>query len=246
MKGTLLNTRPQHQACQLTQLARQAGFAVVECPCLEIVYEAPRDLDLGAFDVVVFVSRNAVQGLAQLAPRWSGQQLVAVGAATAQALDELNWPNRQPLPPSFDSEGMLQLAVFAKVPHLRVLIVRGDGGRELLADSLRQAGARVSVCEVYRRQVAPFCQQAWAAFRVARHPVLLFTSQTSLAAFLSALPPNQQAWCLSLPLIVFSERIAHAARERGFSGEMLVTPTSSDEAIISSLTKLANRRENHE
>jgi uroporphyrinogen-III synthase len=74
----------------------------------------------------------------------------------------------------------------------------------------------------------------------------LFTSQTSLAAFLSRLPANQQAWCLSLPLIVFSERIAQAARASGFCGEVRVTATSSDEAIITSLAKLVNRRENHE
>ena len=254
MTPTLLNTRPKHQAWCLNQALLEAGFASLDCPSLQIQAQTlsyqPKWDD---YDVWVFVSRNAVDYFAQQSLNLSAEcnaSLVAVGDATAQAIQQQGWPNLAPLPATFDSEGMLSLAVFAKPNGLRVAIVRGDGGREHLAQSLIEQGALVDFFEVYQRQTAPFCQPVWDVFKQAEMPVMLFTSVSSLEAFCQSLAvqnPADQAWCFRQSLIVFSERIQNAARKLGFSGLILVTPTSSDAAIVDTLQRYATSLgESHE
>lgn len=238
---TLLNTRPAQQAQGLQQALAQAGFSGVLCPALSIETQPMPSLHWSRFSVAVFVSRNAVTAFAQhtLPAHWPGKiRLVAVGEATADAIKQQGWSNLEPLPSTFDSEGMLSLPVFAQPQGLQVVVIRGDGGRAHLADSLTQAGAQVVFCEVYKRVAAPFCHQAWLRFRQALQPVLLFTSISSLTAFLNGLTQDDQAWCFAQTVLVFSERIAQAARDAGFNGKILVTATSSDEAIIQTLRKL--------
>lgn len=248
---TLLNTRPKHQAWLLDQALAQAGFDSLDCPSLVIQTQAlSLAPDWDEQDVWVFVSRNAVTHFAKQQPSHQNQphspsfsaQLVAVGDATAQAIEHQAWPNLQPLPTSFDSEGMLSLPVFESPQGLRVGIVRGDGGRDYLAQSLIEQGANLTFYEVYRRQPAPFCHQAWCLFKQAEVPVLLFSSVSSLKAFLSQLSKQNstdQAWCFRQTLIVFSERIKQAAQQAGFSGEIFVTPTSSDAAVVQTLQGFA-------
>ncbi|HEY9016953.1 uroporphyrinogen-III synthase [Thiomicrospira sp.] len=246
MTPTLLNTRPKHQAWCLNQALLEAGFVSLDCPSLQIQAQTlSQQPAWNDYDVWVFVSRNAVSYFAQQMPSLPASfqaSLVAVGDATAQAIEQQGWPNLAPLPSTFDSEGMLNLAVFAKPNGLRVAIVRGDGGREHLAQSLIEQGAQVEFFEVYQRQAAPFCQSIWPIFKQAEAPVILFTSVSSLEAFcqsLSAQNPADQAWCFRQTLIVFSERIQNAARKLGFSGSILVTPTSSDAAIVDTLQRYA-------
>ena len=244
MKPTLLNTRPQHQAAQLDTQCAAAGYTSLSCPALAMI---PQTLDhrpnWDEQDVWVFVSRNAVTHFAaQLRHNQAckvNAKLVAVGDATAQAIGEQAWPNLQPVPDSFDSEGMLSMPVFAQPKGLRVGVVRGDGGRELLAQTLVQQGAEVRFYEVYQRQPLPFCDQAWLLFKRADCPVLLFTSASSLQAFWSQLPANEQAWCQQQILIVFSSRIEQAARELGFCAQIIQTQTSSDDAVLQALNQLA-------
>lgn len=245
MTPTLLNTRPKHQAWCLNQALQEAGLASLDCPGLEIQTQTLKHKpEWDDYDVWVFVSRNAVEHFAQQLsnkPVAFNAALVAVGEATAQAIQHQTWPNLAPLPDTFDSEGMLSLSVFANPQGLRVAIVRGDGGREHLAQSLIQQGAQVEFFEVYQRQAAPFCESAWLAFKEVEMPVILFTSISSLEAFNQSLlnqNPYDQAWCFRQTLIVFSERIQNAARKMGFSGDILVTPTSSDAAIVETLQSL--------
>lgn len=254
MTPTLLNTRPTHQAWCLNQALLEAGFVGLDCPSLQIQTQTlTRCPEWDDYDVWVFVSRNAVEHFAQQLPSKSitfNAALVAVGEATAQAIQQQAWPNLAPLPHTFDSEGMLSLAVFAQPKGLRVAIVRGDGGREHLAQALIEQGAQVEFLEVYQRQAAPFCQTAWQQLKQAKTPVLLFTSVSSLDAFMESLSvqnPHDQAWCFRQTLIVFSERIQNAARKMGFSGPILVTPTSSDAAIVQTLQSYATSLgESHE
>lgn len=240
MTPTLLNTRPKHQAWCLNQALLEAGLASLDCPSLQIQIQTLKHRPAwDEYDVWVFVSRNAVEYFAQQGVnKSSNATLVAVGEATAQAIRQQGWSNLAPLPTTFDSEGMLSLAAFAQPAGLRVAIVRGDGGREHLAQSLIQQGAQVDFFEVYRRVAAAFCESAWQAFKQAEMPVMLFTSVSSLEAFHRALihqHPDHQAWCFRQTLIVFSQRIQDAARQIGFSGTILVTPTSCDAAIVETL-----------
>ncbi len=244
MRFTLLNTRPPHQADLLNRQLAEIGVEVINCPSLQI--EAAFPTQVPAWhqqDVWVFVSRNAVEYFARQLTLDQRQgdshcKIVAVGEATAQAICQQGWPNLQPIPESFDSEGMLSLAVFNQPQGLRVGIVRGDGGREHLAQALKAQAAEVTLYEVYRRQTSPFCQQAWWQFKQAARPILLFTSGSSLQAFLTELPSEDQAWCFQLPLIVFSQRLFEIARQTGFKQQIYVTSNASDAAICELMQQL--------
>ncbi|UQB42309.1 uroporphyrinogen-III synthase [Thiomicrospira microaerophila] len=244
-QACLLNTRPQHQAAGLSSLIKAAGFNVIECPALRMatqVCQTPPSWSQQ--DVWVFVSRNAVVHFAeQLGHEPQGDaRLVAVGAATAQAMIEKGWQKIEPLPQSFDSEGMLAMKVFSQPLGLKVGIVRGDGGREFLSESLGKSGAEVQFYEVYQRIIAPFCNQAWSRFKQQDQAVILFTSKSSLDAFIQQCPINDQAWYCRQPLIVFSQRIAEYARHQGFNGSIEVTANSSDQAVLDSFRLFLNRQ----
>ncbi|WFE69606.1 uroporphyrinogen-III synthase [Thiomicrospira sp. R3] len=239
----MLNTRPAHQAKRLTDLFQQAGYCVIECPALQIETQLlPKSPNWHQQDVWVFVSRNAVLHFAkQLASEQSQTaKLVAVGAATAEAIALQGWQNTQPLPSRYDSEGMLALAVFKQPKGLKVGVVRGDGGRAVLAETLKQQGADVAFYEVYRRVAAPFCHQAWSRFKQMPYPVLFFSSNASLDAFVKQRSANNQAWYRAQPFITFSQRIADYARQQGFVGRALVTANSTDQAVLDSFTLLLN------
>jgi len=242
----LLNTRPMGQNVELTRLVEQAGFAVVECPALQIetqmLNHCPHWSDQ---DVWVFVSRNAVTHFAKQAAGVSGAvdtsaKLIAVGAGTAQAIAAHGWPNLQPVAERFDSEGMLTLDILAKPAGLRVGIVCGDGGRDLLARTLQQQGAKVKFYEVYQRANAPFCNQAWQQFRGFQQPVFLFTSQTGLTALFNQLDEVQRKWSQKQPMIVFSQRIKDFARQQGCVGPIVITRNASDQAVLERLISLDN------
>lgn len=252
---TLLNTRPAHQAENLAAQLAKVGVANLNCPLLEF---ATTTVDLGGLqqEVWVFVSRNAVEHFAKLLEQqfdqahnqawFAGKQLVAVGEATAQAIEQQGWQNLQPVPNTFDSEGMIELPAFSTPKGLSVAIVRANGGRPWLAENLQAMGASVDFYEVYERRAVSFCNQAWLEFKQAAKPLVLFTSVSNIETLLENLAQfdeqnaqdcANQAWLRGQTLIVFSERIAQAARDLGFSGKIYITEQSSDPAIIKVITE---------
>jgi uroporphyrinogen-III synthase len=152
----ILVTRPSAQAAPLQAAIREAGGEPVSFPVIRIVPRSAGDVtaDLAAQpkpDIAIFVSRNAVEhGLAHL--RDSGASLAAVGPATAAAIRAGGAPVDIAPADGADSESLLAESAFADVSGRNVVIVRGETGRELLADTLRERGATVHYLAVYRRE----------------------------------------------------------------------------------------------
>lgn len=185
----ILNTRPAHQAGELTAALRAAGFAVSELPLLEIVVHelGPEQqrllLELDRYDGVFFISANAARlGLDAVAgcwPQWPWQlKTYAVGHASAELLAadglDVEIPGGRA-----DSEGLLQLPSLQDVAGKRFLLMRGVGGRELLRRALEQRGAKVDVIELYRRELPAAAHQQWLA--LASIPdIVLLTSPDAL------------------------------------------------------------------
>ena len=153
----VLVTRPEPQAGPLARRLAAEGARVYRLPAIEL---HPRDdrarqrAALGPIDRfqwIVFVSANAVRFGATLLEGRRDLKLAAVGPATAAALNHAGY--RVALVPQggYDSEHLLESPDFRHVQGQRVLIVRGDGGRELLADELAARGAEISHAEVYER-----------------------------------------------------------------------------------------------
>jgi uroporphyrinogen-III synthase len=170
----LLNTRPVGQAAGLSRLLREAGAEVLELPLVAIeplaVEGSERQclLDLDRYDYVFFVSANAarlgLEAIEDYWPQWPHQlPALAVGPATSAPLLEAGLtvicPEQQ------DSEGVLALPELAEPAGLRVLILRGDEGRELVADTLRERGARVDTVSLYRRVLPAAAACQWQTLR---------------------------------------------------------------------------------
>lgn len=231
----VLVTRPQPQADEWVERLREAGIDAVALPLIGIAPvddAAPLDAawrELGsdaAPALVVFVSPNAVvQFFARRPPgaRWPATTRAgAPGTGTAAALAAHGVAAAaivQPAPDSgqFDSESLWLQLRDADWHGTRVWIVRGEGGRDWLADTLRAAGADVRFVQAYRRG-AP----AWTAIERARCDAALAAPASHLWLFSSSeavghlrtLAPGAD-WAASTAL-ASHPRIAEAARVLGF------------------------------
>ncbi|MCK9530208.1 MAG: uroporphyrinogen-III C-methyltransferase [Gammaproteobacteria bacterium] len=242
----VLITRPAHQARGLAERIEALGGTAVAWPTLDIVppqdpAAAERTLArLAEFDVLVFVSANAVShGLALLSgPLPAGIQVAVVGDGTARAVAEQT--GRPPaLRPAtrFDSEGLLALPELQDLHGRQVLIVRGEGGRALLGETLRARGATVEYAEVYGRAVpAAAPAAALQALAEGRVQVVTATSSEGLRNLVAMAGVHTPA-LLALPLVVGAERQRRTAAELGFHGPIIVAENADDASIAAAVVR---------
>jgi uroporphyrinogen-III synthase len=152
---TVLVTRPAEQAGDLVAAIEAAGGRSIVFPVIEIAPRSPQAIDAELAgrenpDIVIFISRNAVEhGLA-----WSGDAAIAaVGPATAAAIEAAARVVHIRPTSGFDSESLLEESALKAVRGKTIRIIRGNGGRELLATTLRERGAHVDYLEVYARRL---------------------------------------------------------------------------------------------
>ncbi|MFC5480915.1 uroporphyrinogen-III synthase [Massilia suwonensis] len=175
MPGFVVITRPRAQADGLAQAVTALGRTPVLLPLLEIAPLADQSqlstvlAGLDGYALVAFVSPNAIDAAFAHVAHWPRQVAIAVlgeGSRMALArhgLDASNATILGPLDPTrSDSENLLASLDLAQLAGKRVLIVRGESGRELMADGFRAAGAEVTVVAAYRRSV-PALDAALAA-----------------------------------------------------------------------------------
>ena len=253
----LLVTRPATQAAQWVQQLRSRGVDAVALPLIGITPAADSAVVAAAWAtldtqrLVVFVSPNAVAHFFAARPagaRWPARTLAgSTGNGTTQALLAAGVPNEQLAAPphdaaQFDSEALwrqLQMLDWHDAP---VLIVRGDGGRDWLADTLRGRGARVAHLAAYRRVTPQLSAGEQAAFDAAladlRGHLWLFSSSEAVAA-LADLAPGA-AW-RAARAIATHPRIVDAAVAAGF-GEVTATRPAVD-AVVACIQSLPPSKE---
>lgn len=162
----------------------------------------------------------------------------AVGRATAAALREQGLTSDLVPERGFDSEALLALPALTQVAGKRALIVRGEGGRPLLGETLRKRGAEVAFAEVYRRAIPDIDVSAELAAWRERLGFVTATSDEVLGNLLAMLGPANRAWLLAMPLVVISERGGATAMQLGFR-RVAVAKETSDEGIVEALCRLA-------
>jgi uroporphyrinogen-III synthase len=232
-------TRPAGQARRLAALIRAAGGVPVLFPVLEILDSGDlRPLHalidrLEEFDLAIFISPSAVNkamnlitARRQLPP---DLRIAAIGRGSARELKhfgvgEVIAPARK-----FDSEALLELPELAKIAGKRVVIFRGDGGRELLGDTLVARGAVLEYAECYRRgkpnsNAAPLLK-AWA--RNELHAIVV-TSSEGLRNLFDMVGKLGQSWLRKTPLFVTHARIAATARELGLAAVVEAGPGDTE------------------
>ena len=239
---TVLVTRPQQQAAALVQAIRAAGGKVFEFPALAI--EAVPASELGAplaqlatADIVIFISPNAasfgmaaIHSVGRLSP---AAVIFAVGPGTARAL-ETQGMSAVITPPGQDSEALLVLPQLQEVAGKRVVIVRGVGGRALLADTLRSRGAEVSFLECYRRTCPQYdAGPLLACWHVGGIDAVTVTSAETLHNLAALLGERGAPLLEATPLFAPHEKIAEAARRFGIA-HVIATP-GGDAGLVDGL-----------
>lgn len=231
----VLVTRPQAQAEGLARLVREAGGEPLVAPAIEILPLADpatfQDLArrLEGFDLAVFVSRNAVRSaLALLAGRpWPGGLRVAtVGQGSREELLQRGFTRVIAPEAQSDSEALLALPELAAVRGRRVVIFRGDAGRELLGDELARRGAEVEYAACYRRvRPDPAALRALWARGVEAVTVSSVEGLENLVQMLGEQGARQLA---AVPLFVPHARVAGAAARRRLGRVVVAGPRDAE------------------
>lgn len=217
----VLVTRPVDQSRELTAAIEAAGGEVIGFPAIDIVGRDLNDIEeelaqLPKPDIVVFVSRNAVaHGLA--AAGKCGAMIAAVGPATKKALETAGsavdiFPDA-----GFDSEHLLDHADLKDVGGKNVIIVRGQSGRELLADTLGERGAKVDYLCVYERKahqpLPAELDDLDSAVDAGTIRFVTVMSVDSLQCLVKILPPKALISLRQVTLVAPSTRVLQTASE---------------------------------
>lgn len=240
----VLVTRPAHQVEPLCQLLKTHGAQPWRLPTLAIEDCAAssglanNSLDWMQLDWLLFVSPNAVaHALAYLPiPLPNQLRVAAVGNKTAAALAEHGIHVICGAAP-YTSETLLAVPELQAVAGQQILIVRGVGGRELLAETLQQRGAQVNYCDVYQRVCPPTPNWVFDA----PIDIAVTSSQQGLENLFAML--QGCAWLPQTPLVVMSERIRPIAQQLS-RAKVWVAPQAGDEGLVQAVLKwqAANKR----
>ena len=237
----MLVTRPAAQAAEWVASLRGHGIDALSLPLIGI---APADnaatlhavwLSLAQRRLVMFVSPNAAQQFVALRPMamaWPEKVLAASpGPGTTRTLLASGVPASCIVEPAADAAQFDSEALWAQLEPLswqgaEVLIVRGDGGRDWLADTLRRHGAQVAFVQAYRRVPPTFDAPAAALLDTAvrqpgRH--LWFFSSSEAVGHLAAY--GDAADWAAARAVATHPRIAERAVQLGFGRVVQARPT---------------------
>ncbi|MBS0321037.1 MAG: uroporphyrinogen-III synthase [Proteobacteria bacterium] len=235
-------TRPARRAALFAQKLEAMGARAIVVPAIVILPPESRDAldaahaNLARYDGVFFVSGSAVEYGAPAPGAWpGGVPAYAPGRATAAELIDAGIADARYPKGSQDSEGLLALPELAAVGGKRFLVLRGDGGRELLAATLRERGATVDVVGCYRR-IAPQGLAEGLVALVARGAVqaLTVTSSEAVGNLWAMLDEPTRARLRAIPTFAPHPRIAEAARALGLDA---IVTAPGDMGIVAALLR---------
>ncbi len=231
----VLVTRPRHQAQGFISRIEHLGGQAVAFPTIEIesltLNSEQRAIisSLDEYDLLLFISANAVriarERLQQegVEPVTLHNQIAAIGKATAAAAMAAGFTVSVESESGFDSESLLTHRAMqpASISGKRVLIIKGEGGRDMLQKTLEQRGASVTNLVLYRRRVPPQDvglnrQQLSRNWRTLGINSITVTSNAALQNLYDMLEQPGRNEILGVELIVPSSRAVELARQLGF------------------------------
>ena len=247
----VLVTRPKQQADNLCESIENLGGTAIRFPVIEInkseIQQVAKKIldDLEQYDIGIFISRNAVEWTLKLLDEKKSAleslSLISIGPATTAALKRALsgtvitncGTNSESL---LENEALGTEAVSGK----KIIIFRGQGGREHLATTIRQRGAKVDFAEVYRRDCpqydSDFINKIWA---LNVPDVVVVTSNNGLENLFSLLNNEQRNLLLSKQLVVMGRRMFDFSVGFGFAKTPIFTDENDDEGILKLIVKWA-------
>jgi len=235
-------TRPSGQATKLTKLIQGAGGHIIPFPLIEIAplddsaeFETAID-KIEDYDWIIFISSNAVQnGMPDLAKKGIPNTLkfAAIGPVTAENLggfgiEDVLIPDGK----RFDSESLLSMPQLQNMQSKKVMIIRGIGGRELLADTLKARGASVDFGECYQRiNPQTNCDVLEQAYNKGELQSIVVTSSEAMRYLLEM--AGDAEWLKQITICVNHARVAEDALKLGLHVKVADAP--GDEAMMKNL-----------
>jgi uroporphyrinogen-III synthase len=237
-------TRPAGQATHLAEALVRLGAHPILYPVLSILdledtkplHEIALHLD--EFQLAIFISPNAVSKSLEHVLRHRGWpshvRAAAVGASSEQALARHGITGVLAPAGRFDSEALLELPELKDVAGSRIVVFRGDGGRELLGDTLRERGAEVVQVASYRRG-KPTADGALLLKHWENHTLdaITVTSSEGLRNLFDMVGKLGQAWLRKTPLFVTHHRIAVQASMLGLG--VIHSTGPGDDGLVAGL-----------
>lgn len=236
--GRVLLTRPLVKSKELAAQLKDNGIDSVCCPLIDIVpiNDPLLSHKLTGSDIIIAVSANAVYSASEQLSEWPDDKAYfAVGQATAQALNQHDL--LAVTPHVHQTEGLLALESLQRVQGKYITILRGNGGRETLAQELTKRGARVEYSELYRRQIVEQHEGAVAQWRHQEITTIVVTSAEILQYLVSLVNNRENSWLANVIIIVPSERVAKLARQWGIS-RVEVSQGADNLAILDKILNL--------
>jgi uroporphyrinogen-III synthase len=243
----VLVTRPRDQAENLARLIEGQGGEAIRFPVIEIA--EPQDTRklraiigrLEDFSLAIFISPNAVRRGMHLINSRRGAlppnlRVACVGSGSAHELSRFGIGNVIAPDENFDSEALLELSDLQQVEGQKIVIFRGAGGRELLANTLKARGATVEYAECYRR-VRPHADFAPLLRRWERGEVdiVCITSEEGLRNLYAMSGQAGRVLLLQTPIIVVSPLQATLCRALGFKNEVRMAARASDVSMLDAI-----------
>jgi uroporphyrinogen-III synthase len=234
-------TRPVEQAKKLSALISEAGGTAILFPLIAITplndysqFDAVTS-EIETYDWAIFISSNAVQNAM---PRLTKQgipsklKFAAIGPVTSKELEKFGVNNVLSPKDRFDSESLLELAEMTDVAGKKVMVVRGVGGRDVLAETLKTRGAQVSFAECYQRiNPQTNCDLLAQLYAEKKLHGLVVTSSEAMRHLLDL--AGAADWLRNVTLFVNHARIAELPLQLGL--KVLVADTLGDEAMLASV-----------
>ncbi|MBY6187481.1 uroporphyrinogen-III synthase [Marinobacter hydrocarbonoclasticus] len=243
----LLLTRPDGRNGPLADKLAALGVRTSCAPMVTLVDNpnaGPSPLD--EVDGAFFVSPTAVEyAHRKLAGRWPDIAYFAVGGGTAAALRRCGV---EPFCPPFGeetTEGVLALPQWQTLTGKRMAIVRGVGGREVMAQTLRADGYDVQFWELYRRERPDWPQEQVQSWRQNGVDVILATSGEILENLFAVTPLSDHPWLQQCLWLVPVTRVAELAQRRGCQ-RIQIMGGAGDDAIVRCLGSMNHYGEDPE
>jgi uroporphyrinogen-III synthase len=237
-------TRPSEQAADLCLALAAQGATAIAFPLLGIAPLA----DYSAFELAIapleladwaiFISSNAVELAMPRVIKRFGQvpkqlHFAAIGPQTAEHLGQFGVTEVLIPRLRFDTEALLALAPMQSVAAKRIVIFRGQGGREVLAETLQARGAQVSFAESYRRfnpqKNSLLLEQKWQQGQL---DAVVVTSSEAMRHLLAL--TEKANWIKHVTLCVNHPRIAELPKSLGL--KVLVADAPGDAAMLACLS----------
>ncbi len=241
---TIVNTRPKNLLLESSLTFIEAGFDVVELPCIEIVendnsYLLSHLKSILQDDIVIFTSQFSVHFAFKLFPTLKfddSNVVIAVGAKTAEILEQNSkvaiW-----IPEKQNSEGVIELLQGLKKIQ-KIILITAVEGREEIQSFAKQNDICLKQINVYKRIVPEVDNDKLDLLENLNEFQTLATSATTLINLKKILPQRLWQKVVNNNLICASERIITEAIEMGF--EKTINANSANAVKMLLAIKKAN------